>query len=129
MPDSARVAMPGVQAPESSLYGPIMIAVSRTGARVFRNHVGVSQHDEDRTIRHGLPPGSSDLIGWTSDGRFLAIEVKRPSWRPTPKWRASRQAAFLKAVNDAGGVAFVAVSPEHAVEQLEAQKVTTLGRR
>ena len=109
-------------APESSLYAPIILAVCKTGARVFRNHVGVSEHrgvgTDPRHVRHGLPKGSSDLIGWTSDGRFLAIEVKRPGWRPTPSWRKSPQAAFLAAVTRAGGVAFVARSAEEAVRLL-----------
>lgn len=115
MPDSAAAG-------ESGLYGPIMLAMSMAGCRVFRNHVGVAHHiDADggrRKVRHGLPPGSSDLIGWTQDGRFLAIEVKRPGWRSTPAWRASQQAAWLRAVASAGGVAMVVTSVREAVEGL-----------
>lgn len=111
-----------VAAGESALYAPIMLAMSRAGCRVFRNHVGVADHiDADggrRKVRHGLPPGSSDLIGWTADGRFLSIEVKRPGWRSTPVWRASEQAAWLRAVASAGGVAMVVTSVQEAVEGL-----------
>ena len=103
--------------PESALYAPIILAVCKTGARLFRNHVGVAEQ-RGQHVRHGLPKGSSDLIGWTADGRFLAIEVKRPGWRPTPAWRKSPQAAFLAAVTRAGGVAFVARSVEEAVRLL-----------
>lgn len=103
---------------EFDLYGPIMRLASSMGARLFRNHVGVADHlgadGEQRRVRHGLPPGSSDLIGWTADGRFLSIEVKRPGWRETPAWRASRQAAWLRAVATSGGCAGVARSLDEA---------------
>ena len=108
--------------PEASLYGPITIAVCRTGARLFRNHVGVADHlspdGDQRKVRHGLPPGSSDLVGWTADGRFLSIEVKRPGWRSTPSWRATHQAAWLRAVAAAGGVAMVVTSVSEALDGL-----------
>lgn len=123
MADGARPPRPSAPL-EADLYGPIMRAVSEAGARIFRNHVGVSQHrdadGDDRTVRHGLPKGSSDLIGWTADGKFLAIEVKRPGWKPSPKWLQSPQAAFIRAVRAAGGVAFVARSTDEAVRQLTA---------
>lgn len=109
-------------ASEFDLYGPIMLAMSRAGARLFRNHVGVADHlspdGDQRKVRHGLPPGSSDLIGWTADGRFLSIEVKRPGWRSTPSWRATHQAAWLRAVASSGGVAMVVTSVQEALDGL-----------
>ena len=107
---------------EADLYDPIRLALSRERLGiVFRNHVGTSTHAAGMTVRHGLPKGSSDLIGWTlpgplhTGGLFLAIEVKRPNWRPQPAWIKDRQAAFLRAIVAAGGVGFVARSPEEAV--------------
>jgi hypothetical protein len=107
---------------EADLYDPIRLALSaaRLGI-VFRNHVGTSTHAAGMTVRHGLPKGSADLIGWTlpgplhQGGLFLAIEVKRPLWRPQPAWVKDRQAAFLRAIVAAGGVGFVARGPEEAV--------------
>ena len=55
--------------------------------------------------------GDSDIIGMLFDGRFLAIEVKRPGEVPTPE-----QHAFLNMVNDNGGVAFIATSVEDVQE-------------
>lgn len=46
--------------------------------------------------------GVSDIIGQLRDGRFFALEVKRPGEKPTEE-----QAAFLSMVEGAGGVAGV----------------------
>jgi hypothetical protein len=46
--------------------------------------------------------GVPDIIGQLRDGRFFALEVKRPDEKPTPE-----QAEFLSLVADAGGVAGV----------------------
>jgi hypothetical protein len=106
---------------EADLYAPLMQEANLHGARLFRNHVGAARQGKDeRVVRHGLPAGSSDLIGWTWDGRFLAVEVKRPGWRPTPKWGAGPQARFIEAVRRAGGVAGVARSREELRELLRA---------
>ena len=51
-------------------------------------------------MRYGLCKGSSDLIGWTQSGQFLAVEVKGPRGRATVE-----QLAFVEAVVRAGGVA------------------------
>ncbi len=123
MADAARSSVQ-----ETDLYDPIRLALSaaRLGI-VFRNHVGTSSHASGHTVRHGLPKGSSDLIGWTlpgplhPGGLFLAIEVKRHLWRPQPAWTRDRQAAFLRAIVTAGGVGFVARGPEEAVAVLRGE--------
>lgn len=46
--------------------------------------------------------GVPDIIGQLRDGRFFALEVKRPDEKPTPE-----QAEFLEMVADAGGVSGV----------------------
>jgi len=99
---------------ESDLYGPILLALSRAGARVFRNNVGQARY-KNHVVRYGLAPGSSDLIGWTPDGRFLALEVKTKRGRLT-----EQQAAFLDAVRAAGGVAACVRSPEEALAAIGA---------
>ncbi len=115
---------------EGDLQRDIMLAVSKTGARVFRNNTAqgwvgqlvskVTRQfgfgvilENARPLHAGLCTGSSDLIGWTSTGRFLGIEVK------TSKGRVSaEQQNFIDAVNQAGGLAFVARSVDEAVAKL-----------
>ena len=123
---------------ESDIMRRIQVALSRVGARVFRNNVGlawqgkvlrfpetryIEVHPSDivirgaRPIHYGLCEGSSDLIGWTKTGQFLAVEAKNTT-KPTVE-----QTSFIGAVNWAGGVAFIAHSPDEALE--EYRKATT----
>lgn len=110
---------------ESSFQKLVMLALSRRGDTVFRNHVGlgvfgtiqrgpgvVSVHNP-RVLQCGLHVGSGDLIGWrpvtvTADmvGKtlavFLSVEVKTAKGRLRPE-----QKAWMDAVNAAGGIAVV----------------------
>lgn len=88
---------------ESDIQKIIMKEVSSLGHTVFRNNVGVLKDYRGVPIKFGLCVGSSDLIGWTKDGKFLAVEVK------TTKGRVSKaQENFINAVNKSGGIGFVA---------------------
>ena len=55
-----------------------------------------------RFLRFGFP-GCPDIIGQLRDGRFFAVEVKRPSGT-----LSGEQSQFLKLVRGNGGVGFVA---------------------
>jgi VRR-NUC domain len=58
-----------------------------------------------RRIEYGLCPGSSDLIGWITQGglaRFVALEVKSAHGQP-----AEAQLNFIEKVRTAGGIAGV----------------------
>lgn len=103
---------------EADLYPPILLALSRAGARVFRNNVGQARYANGHVVRYGLAPGSSDLIGWTADGRFMALEVKTPRGRLT-----TEQQAFLDAVARAGGIAACVRSPEDALRAIGAVEI------
>lgn len=61
-----------------------------------------------RTVR-----GVSDILGILPGGRFLAIEVKRPSGVVS-----EHQQTFLNAVNQAGGAGFVARSLQDVIDKL-----------
>ena len=56
----------------------------------------------NRFIRFGWP-GCADILGQLSDGRFLAVEVKAPTGKPS-----TEQSLFLARINQAGGLGFVA---------------------
>jgi hypothetical protein len=64
-------------------------------------------------------PGVSDILGVLPGGRALAIEVKAPKGKVSP-----HQQQFIDAVNQAGGLAFVARS----VEEVQIQLCTPPGR-
>lgn len=98
---------------ELDIQKMVMFEVSRLGHTVFRNNVGVLKDHRGIPIKFGLCVGSSDLIGWTKTGKFLAIEVK------TPKGRVSQdQQNFIDVVNKAGGIAFVARHPDDVINFL-----------
>ncbi len=97
---------------------------SSLGARLLRNNVGALQNLQGMWIKFGLGVGTSDLIGWKSRvitpdmvGKKIAIftvcEVKSERGRLTKE-----QTDFLAAVDEAGGIAIVAHSPDDIVGDL-----------
>lgn len=113
--------------PETKIQRLIMVELSKHGHTVFRNETGQfwtgkTIHREGSTVTlsnsHmipvGLCVGSSDLIGiQAGTGKFFAIEVK------TAKGRASKeQQQFIKHVNEKGGIAGIARTPQEALELL-----------
>jgi hypothetical protein len=83
----------------------------------WRNNTGVTRIGR-RFIRFGYP-GSSDWLGICPDGRFLAVERKRPrSGQLTAKQRD-----FLDCISRAGGVAVVVTSVESLIQKLKEKGV------
>lgn len=114
---------------ESTLAAAIRLAVSKLGARLFRNQVG-TYHLADprckwcakhgRKVGSGLGKGSPDLVGWrvvtiTPDmvgqrvAVFIGIEVKASLKRAT-----AEQQSWLAAIRESGGIAGVARSVDEA---------------
>lgn len=64
--------------------------------------------------------GQSDCVGFTKDGRFLAVEIKTLNDR-----LSSDQIKFLNDVKKAGGLAYLAVQEGTQVElrEWEVQKI------
>jgi len=98
---------------------------------VNRRAEGYVELRDARPFSTGLPVGFSDLFGWqsvtvTDDmvgtviARFVAIEVKSDRGRVRPE-----QAAFIKAVNDAGGIAGIAHNESEAVSLLSPRLTMT----
>jgi hypothetical protein len=113
---------------EFAFMKEVLAAFGRGSVRLFRANSGmawtgrvVSHTRQFITIAdprtfHGMPSGTSDLIGWQSIeitpdmvgqrvAVFVAVECKAPAGRPT-----EGQAAFLSAVRRAGGRAVLARS-------------------
>lgn len=135
---------------ESEIQSKIRDALCSGGTRVFRNNVGsalvvshrsssakqsiISKCIELATklgahasrIKFGLHEGSGDLIGYKQVtitpemvGRtvavFLSVEVKTDKGRPSED-----QVRWLDHINQAGGIAIIARSPEGAKEGVDA---------
>jgi hypothetical protein len=114
---------------EATIQKEIQLALSKAGCIMWRNEsAGVwagrilfkqaSQVTLDNAsfIKSGLCVGSSDLIGLTPCGRFLAVEVKTPKGKPTDE-----QINFINAVNAKNGIGYIARSAEEAIQELEAR--------
>jgi len=134
---------------EKDLLNKIQLYVTSIGSRLFRNNVALSVSGrviavrsrethtlqpgdfivrKGRLIKSGLATGSSDLIGWktvtiTPDlvgcklAVFTAVEGKTGKLKLTPE-----QAAFLAAVNKAGGIAIEARSIDDVASVFEGTK-------
>jgi hypothetical protein len=98
---------------ESDIQRLIMLALSEAGCLIWRNNTGVLKNAAGIPIKFGLCVGSSDLIGIAPGGRFLAVEIKTPTGKPTPE-----QTRFLEAVRARGGIAGIARSPVEALALL-----------
>ena len=113
---------------EIDLLRHLQIEASNKGHRLFRNNEGVGwagtqvrvSHPQmiwmnpgdvlvksARALHAGLGTGSSDLIGISKDGRFLAVEVKAPKGRTT-----EGQESFIEMVRRMNGIGIIARSLE-----------------
>ena len=88
--------------------------------RLWRNNTGALVDQQGRFVRFGLCKGSSDLIGLRALeitpelvgqrlAQFVALEIKTGSGTVSPEQRA-----FLRLVQELGGVAAVCRSIEQA---------------
>lgn len=83
----------------------------------WRNNTGAIQKG-GRWIKFGFN-GSSDILGITPDGRFLAVECKREKGGII----SDAQKEFLFNITKAGGVAIIANSLEALQEGLKINRV------
>jgi hypothetical protein len=81
---------------------------------LYRNAAGF---DAATGTRYGLIKGASDLIGIGPRGRMLAVEVKMPGGTITEE-----QQLFLDLVEERGGIAVCATSPEDVEEAVNAAR-------
>jgi hypothetical protein len=133
----------GAEMKETNIQNEIMIALSKAGATIFRNNVGVGWagkaekqtqvrmvqvHAGDvvvrnaRPLRAGLCKGSADLIGWmpvmiTQEmvGETVAVFLA-PEIKTKTGASSDAQVRFINAVNNSGGRAGVARNSSDAVQ-------------
>lgn len=105
-------------APERDIQAAILqyLAKCHKVAWAHRMNVGaVKQHNKDgsaRWIKFGFR-GMPDIMGQLTDGRLLAIEVKKKGGKVSPE-----QAVFIQAVEAANGVGLIAYSVDDVIERL-----------
>jgi hypothetical protein len=104
---------------EVDIMRSLQLECPKIGARLLRNNSGALQDKKGRWVRFGVGgTGGSDLIGWRSVtitpdmvgakmAIFVACEVKSSGGKPTKE-----QENFISAVQNAGGIGFVARSVE-----------------
>jgi len=120
---------------EAAVQNAVRMEAARRGARVFRNNCGCLTDERGNMVRYGLCNEStkinriiksSDLIGISPHGQFLAYEIKRPDWhyigdqpcickphgRQCDRCHEKAQLAWLTFVNSMGGYAAFITSPE-----------------
>jgi len=73
---------------EGHIQDAIRVALSSEPDLVlWRNNVGVAEHQRGARVRYGLAPGTADLVGCLG-GRFVALEVKTATGRLSPEQRS-----------------------------------------
>jgi hypothetical protein len=87
----------------------------------IKQYVVFKHHSTGSTIRGGKPvffaygeKGISDIIACSTDGRFVAIEVKKKGGKPSQE-----QLEFLARVKDKRGIAILAYSLQDVLDVFE----------
>jgi hypothetical protein len=118
---------------EHEIQQRIRLTCGRGAVRLWRNNTGALIDQQGRFVRFGLCKGSSDLIGLRSLeitpelvgqrlAQFVALEVKTAQGVLSPKQRA-----FLRVVQQLGGVATACRSVEEAEQLLAMPRQGQLG--
>lgn len=118
---------------EHEIQQRIRLACGRGPVRLWRNNTGALVDQQGRFVRFGLCKGSSDLIGLRALeitpelvgqrlAQFVALEVKTASGVVSPEQRA-----FLRLVQQLGGVAAVCLCVEEAELLLGSPRQVLLG--
>ena len=103
--------------PESVVIQQVKQVIKMTGLKIQRINTGSFQIGSGQNRRYikTAEAGTCDFEGYDNQGRFVAIECKRPSGGRLSPAQKERIADITRK----GGVAFVAHSGEEALEQLK----------
>lgn len=117
---------------ESNIQRKMMLKLSNSGSRIFRNNVGKAWIGDKyekfgsdilvfnaRRFHAGLGVGTSDLVGWTPItitpdmvGKKLAVFTGVECKASKNSKATAHQSMFIDAVNDAGGLGIISSNPE-----------------
>lgn len=122
---------------EKQFFDRTRESLSRLGARLFRNNVGLAffrdKKGAEHPVKYGLCNGSSDLVGWTKIqisaemvGRHVAVFTALEGKRGRDQL-SEDQSRFLSAVRNAGGIAITFPTPE-AAEKFLVEEIDWLER-
>jgi hypothetical protein len=107
--------------PETLVRNAVCAELKRRGIFFWINDsVGIYNAARGTFMRSNNPfriKGTADILGILPGGRFLAIELKSKRGTLSPD-----QKAFLDRINQDGGLAFMARSPDDVITQLETIK-------
>ena len=103
--------------PESVVICEVKAIIKATGIKLQRINTGCFQIGAGQNRRYikTAEAGTCDFEGYDMQGRFLAIECKRPVGGKLSPAQAER----IADINKKGGVAFVAHSGAEALEKLQ----------
>lgn len=113
---------------EATIQDAIRAEAARRGVYLWRNNTGVLSDLTGRPVRFGLGNDSerlnrelksSDLIGLTARGRFVAIECKSPGWVTPRGDRELAQERFINLVKGNGGIAGFCTSVEDFIQLMK----------
>lgn len=123
------LAVPGVvssrqpAASETRVSAEIRIGAATIGTMLLRNNSGMAYNPNGQPVRFGLGNDSkkinevfksSDLIGFTHEGRFVALESKATGWKYKGNDHEVGQRNFLDAVVRHNGIGAFVTSWEEA---------------
>jgi hypothetical protein len=103
---------------ESEIAAASLDAARILGIELKRQNTGAASHmnrdGSTRYVRFGKP-GDPDYTGVLPDGRYLAVELKRPGQVPSVQ-----QLAAINRINNSNGFAFWSDDATHVLRVLQA---------
>lgn len=105
---------------ETAASNLIRLECAKHGIQLWRNNRGAAIDQRGVPVRYGLLNDSaalnkkiksSDLIGLTRRGQFVAVEVKAPGWSGSMDGHTKAQEEFLALVRAHGGIGLFATEP------------------
>lgn len=103
--------------PESVVEGEILDWLAASGTGFYWKNTSGGFYDGKRIRKHTSPfaiNGTSDILGVTNSGRFVALEVKNERGRPSPE-----QIVFIKRVQSCGALAAIVRSVDQTAQAFQ----------